>query len=141
MTVGFSAAAFLLVLRTAFRIVVIAEGFESSVAQAEVLFLVFDGAMVFLASGILLALFPGRVFGRSWRETSARRPSSPKPTRHSQPARPARPTRPQPIQLVPTQKSPDIDQMSFKSPHAEHSPRKTYAPPPQRNMVDSEALW
>ncbi|EMR62379.1 putative rta1 domain protein [Eutypa lata UCREL1] len=135
--IGFSAATFFLILRTAFRIVVIAEGFASSVAQAEVLFLVFDGVMVFIASGILLALFPGRVFGRSWRETSPRHPAH----------KPTRPPRPLPVQLLPTHQNPGLNKMNLKPAahpenYPEHPSRKTYAPPPaHRNMVDSESLW
>ncbi|KAK7741896.1 hypothetical protein SLS62_010908 [Diatrype stigma] len=162
---GFSAATLLLIVRTAFRIVVIAEGFQSSVAQAEVLFLVFDGAMVFLASAVLLAFFPGRVFGRSWRLTSARhRPSYsssslplPPPSSSFSAAvakSPRRPPRPLPaVQLLPSQKSPGIGgriispksspRQSQKGEHSpRYSPRKAYPPPPsQRTLVDSETLW
>ncbi|RYP26571.1 hypothetical protein DL767_007969 [Monosporascus sp. MG133] len=128
---GFSVATLLILLRTAFRIVVVAEGFQSSVAQSEVVFLIFDGVVVFLAGSILLALFPGRVFGRSWKEDLARHP----------PSKPERPRRPGPVQLLPAQRSPGLNRASITSSNPEYSPRKAYGPPPPKNMVDSEALW
>ncbi|RYO79279.1 hypothetical protein DL766_002090 [Monosporascus sp. MC13-8B] len=128
---GYSAATSLILLRTAFRIVVVAERFQSSVAQAEVVFLIFDGAVVFLAGAILLILFPGRVFGRSWWEVLAHHPLS----------KPERPPRPEPVQLLPAQRSPGLNRASITSSNPEYSPRKAYGPPRPRNMVDSEALW
>ncbi|RYP00505.1 hypothetical protein DL764_006497 [Monosporascus ibericus] len=129
--IGFSAAIFLIWLRTAFRIVVVAKRFQSSVAQAEVIFLIFDGVVVFLAGAILLALFPGRVFGRSWKDVLA----------HHPPSKPERRPRPEPVQLLPAQRRPGLNWASITSSNPEYSPRKAYGPPHPKNMVDSEALW
>ncbi|KAI1081052.1 RTA1 like protein-domain-containing protein [Whalleya microplaca] len=135
---AFALATSLLVLRTAYRIVVIAEGFESSVAQDETLFLVLDGAMVLIATTILLAFFPSRIFGQSWSQTSARRLSQ----------APPRPSRPYPLEPPSAQRIPAYNQMGIKASvtnnHApRYSPRKSqYLDPlPQRNMVDDNALW
>ncbi|RYP65093.1 hypothetical protein DL770_009073 [Monosporascus sp. CRB-9-2] len=128
---GFSAAIFLILLRTAFRIMVVAEGFQSSVAQAEVVFLIFDGVVVFLAGAILLALFPGHIFDHSWKEVLA----------HHPPSKPKRPPRPEPVQLLPAQHSSDLNQANITFSNPKYSPRKAYGPPPPKNMVDSEALW
>ncbi|KAI1502621.1 RTA1 like protein-domain-containing protein [Biscogniauxia marginata] len=133
--VVFSIATFLLVLRTAYRIVEVAEGFESSIAQDEVIFLVLDGAMVLVATILLLAFFPARAFGQSWSQTSARRLSQV----HPQPLRPA-PT------YVPhtARQSPTYNRMSVKSTVTNNSPLKPhhqFPPTPHRNMVDSDALW
>ncbi|RYP78828.1 hypothetical protein DL771_000213 [Monosporascus sp. 5C6A] len=128
---GFSAAILFILLRTAFRIVVVVEGFQSSVAQPEVVFLIFDGVFVFLAGAILLALFPSRVFGRSWRKVLA----------HHPPSTPERLPRPEPVQLLPQQRSPGLNRASFTPSNLEYSPRKVYGPPPPKSLVDSEALW
>ncbi|RYP09003.1 hypothetical protein DL765_008600 [Monosporascus sp. GIB2] len=128
---SFSAATSLILLRTAFRIVAVAEGFQSSVAQAEVVFLIFDGAVVFLGGAILLILFPGRVFGRSWWEVLA----------HHPPSKPERPPRPEPVHLLPAKRSPGLKQASITSFSLEYLPRKAYGPPRPKSMVDSEALW
>ncbi|KAI0015991.1 RTA1 like protein-domain-containing protein [Xylariomycetidae sp. FL0641] len=128
---AFSTATFLLVLRTAYRIVEIAEGYMSSIAQDENLFLVLDGAMVLLAVILLAIFFPARVFGHYWPQTSTRRLSQ----------TPPRPLRTTPVQLSSTRPSPTYDpRMSLKSTVASNSPRRI-PPPPNRNMVDSEALW
>lgn len=148
---GFSAATFFLVLRTAFRIVVMAEGFQSVAARNEVFFLVFDGAAVFLASVILVAFFPGRVFGQLWREIAAPSSSSSStyPARHSHyvsslpksSGRPPRPSRPQPVQLLPATAA-KLSPVPDPASHTGYSPRRAHAPaPPQSNMVDSEAIW
>ncbi|CAJ2503031.1 Uu.00g104250.m01.CDS01 [Anthostomella pinea] len=137
--VAFSLATILLVVRTAYRVVEIAEGFDSSIAQDEVLFLVLDGVMVLIATLLLLGFFPARAFGQSWLQTSSRRLSQ----------TPPRPLRPSPAQLPPSARpSPTYNnRMSLKSSVSGQSPRysprkSSYAqPPPQRNMVDSDALW
>ena len=158
MNTAFSEATFLLVLRTAFRVVVIAEGFQSTAARTEAFFLVFDGAAVFLASAALVTFFPGRVFGRSWREVAA--PPSSSSSAHvahhthydsslpKSAGRPLRPSRPKPVQLLPasaSKKSPGLDRLSPRSigSYPGNSPRKAQAPapPPQRNMVNSEDIW
>ncbi|KAI1130098.1 hypothetical protein F5Y10DRAFT_263520 [Nemania abortiva] len=123
----------LVVLRTAYRTVQIAEGFQSSIARAETLFLVLDGAAVLASAILLLAFFPGRVFGRSWSETSIRR-MSPEPRRQIYPVHDRFPI------SCPSQ---TYDPMSMKSPMSTYSPMKTNysAPSSQRYMVDSDNLW
>ncbi|KAI8624853.1 hypothetical protein F5Y19DRAFT_284533 [Xylariaceae sp. FL1651] len=128
----FTIATTLIVLRTAYRIVEIAEGFQSSIAQAEELFLVLDGAAMLVAAILLLAYFPARALGQSWSQTSARKLSQ----------IPPRPVRPASAQLPTTDPSPTYNRMSMKSVISNKSSRKASHPPaPPRHMVDSEALW
>ncbi|KAI1390041.1 RTA1-domain-containing protein [Hypoxylon trugodes] len=129
-----SLATLLLIIRTAFRTVVIAEGYDSSIAQSEILFLILDGLMVFLATLILVAFFPGRVLSDSWSQLPTRGPSK----------TPLRPIRPTPYEIPSTRTSPTYNRMSVKSSTtANYSPRKMHypAPAPQNHMVDSDALW
>ncbi|KAI5923183.1 RTA1 like protein-domain-containing protein [Camillea tinctor] len=133
--VVFSIATVLLILRTAYRIVNVAEGFESSIAQDETLFLVLDGAMVLIATVLLLTFFPARAFGQSWSQTSARRLSQVQ----AQPPHPASPYIPSSARPSPTD-----NRMSMKSAMTSSSPQKSQHQSPQtqqRNMVDSDALW
>ncbi|KAI0842580.1 RTA1-domain-containing protein [Hypoxylon sp. FL0890] len=130
-----SLSTLLLIIRTAYRTVVIAEGYHSSIAQSEILLLVLDGLMVLLATLLLLLFFPGRILRDSWSQTSTQTFSK----------TPLRPIRPAPYELPSTQNSPTFNRMSAKSSPAHYSPRKLQhqapPPPPQRAMVDSEALW
>ena len=135
-----------------------AEGFLSFAARNEVFFLVFDGAAVFLASVILVAFFPGRVFGRQWREIAAPSPSSFQtppsttfatrrsyydPSLPKSAGRSGRPSRHQPVQLHPAIAS-AAKFSAGPNPitNVSYPPRQPHTPaPPQRNMVDSEAIW
>ncbi|KAI1778425.1 RTA1 like protein-domain-containing protein [Hypoxylon cercidicola] len=130
---AFSLATVLLVLRTAFRIVVIAEGYDSSIAQSETLLFVLDGLMVLLATIILLGFFPGRMLGQSWPQTSSRRVSRTLPQQIQVP----------PYELPSTRSSPTYNRISTKYPLVNYSPKKSnYTESlPQRNLVDHEALW
>ncbi|KAI2470944.1 RTA1-domain-containing protein [Annulohypoxylon bovei var. microspora] len=131
---AFSLASLLLVVRTAYRIVMVAEGYGSSIAQSETLLLVLDGLMVLLATLLLVMFFPGRVLRDSWPQTMTRRLSK----------TPLRPIRPTPYELPSTQNSPTYNPSSVRSSQQNYSPRKVQypvQPPPQRSMVDSEALW
>ncbi|KAI3318036.1 hypothetical protein HD806DRAFT_354402 [Xylariaceae sp. AK1471] len=131
---AFTVATILVVIRTAYRIVQIAEGFQSSIAQAEILLLVLDGVAMLIAVILLLACFPARALGQSWSQTSARRLSR----------KPPQPIRPAPAQLPIAHLSPTYNRMSIKSSTSAHSPRKSSYPPPPprgRGMVDSDALW
>ncbi|KAI0108166.1 RTA1 like protein-domain-containing protein [Daldinia grandis] len=120
-----------LVLRTAYRIVTVAEGFGSSIAQSEILLLVLDGLMILLTALILLAFFPGRILRDSGSQTLPRR----------SPRTPLQPIRVAPYDLPSTRNSPTyMNRISIKSSTPGHSPRKS-APPPPNNMVDSDALW
>ncbi|KAI0601495.1 RTA1 like protein-domain-containing protein [Biscogniauxia sp. FL1348] len=133
--VVFSVATILLILRTAYRIVEVAEGFESSIAQDETLFLVLDGTMVLIATVLLLAFFPARAFGQSWSQTSTRRLSQVQPE----------PLRPAPAYVPSSARpSPTYNRMSMKSNVTSSSPRKSQHQSPlaqPKNMVDSDALW
>ncbi|KAI0453451.1 RTA1 like protein-domain-containing protein [Xylaria acuta] len=131
--VAFTVATALVILRTAYRILQVAEGFQSTIAQAETLFLVLDAGAVHIAATLLLAFFPARVLGQSWPETSFRRLS--RQTR--------RMTRPEPARLLISRPSPVPDQMNMKTPMRTYSPaRVNYAAPiSQSGMVDSDNLW
>ncbi|KAI1750805.1 hypothetical protein F4782DRAFT_532090 [Xylaria castorea] len=131
--VAFTVATVLVILRTAYRILQVAEGFQSSIAQAEALFLVLDGGAMQIAITLLLAFFPARALGQSWPETSLRRLS--RQTR--------RMTRPEPARLQISRPSLVPDRMNMKSPMRTYSPgRVNYTPPiSQRGMVDSDNLW
>ncbi|KAI2624867.1 RTA1-domain-containing protein [Hypoxylon sp. NC1633] len=130
---AFSFATLLLILRTAYRVIVIAEGYESSIAQSDVLFLVLDGAMVLLATLSLLVFFPGRILRNSLAQTPIRTVSR----------TPLRPIQPAPYELPSARNSPTYNHMSVQTVPMNYSPRKSQQPSPlpQRNMVDSEALW
>jgi hypothetical protein len=133
-TLAFTIATTLVVIRTAYRIVQIAEGFSSSIAQAEILFLVLDGGIMLIAAILLLACFPARALGQSWSQTSVRRLSR----------KPPRPIRPARAQLPIARPSPTYNRMSLKSSISAQSPRKSSHPPtPSRGraMVDSDSLW
>ncbi|KAI1653322.1 RTA1 like protein-domain-containing protein [Daldinia decipiens] len=127
---AFTFAVLLLVLRTAYRIAAIAEGFNSSIAQSETLLLILDGLMVLLATLILLAFFPGRILRDSGSQTLPRR----------SPRTPLQPIRVAPYDLPSTRSSPTYNRTSIKSSTPGYSLRKL-APPLLRNMVDSDALW
>ncbi|KAI1270775.1 hypothetical protein F5Y18DRAFT_414370 [Xylariaceae sp. FL1019] len=127
-----------IIIRTAYRLVDVAEGYASSIAQNEELFLVLDGFLMLLAIILLLIGFPARALGQAWVQTSPRRLSQ----------KPPRPIRPAPPSLLPSARpSPTFNRMSMKSSVSNSSPRKaSYPPPPppppaQRGMVDSDALW
>ncbi|KAI0813323.1 RTA1 like protein-domain-containing protein [Xylaria sp. FL0064] len=131
---AFTFTTFLISLRTGYRTVQVAEGFQSSVAQSEMLFLVLDGAVMLMASTLLLIYFPARVLGQSWLDTPA----------GSLPQEPLRSI----IHQVPAQPpiaSPDptYTRMSMKSSMSACSPRKAKhsVPPLQREMVDRDDLW
>ncbi|KAI8956710.1 RTA1 like protein-domain-containing protein [Daldinia sp. FL1419] len=125
---AFTFATLLLVLRTAYRIVVVAEGFSSSVAQSEILFLILDGLMIFLATLLLVVFFPGRILRNSeFHELP-----------HRAPRTPLQPIRVAPYDLPSTRNSLTYNRVSVKLPTPGHSPRESVPP---RNMVDSDALW
>ncbi|OTB09291.1 hypothetical protein M426DRAFT_316575 [Hypoxylon sp. CI-4A] len=132
---AFFLATLLLVLRTAFRTVVVAEGYDNSIAQSETLLLVLDGLMVLLATLMLLVFFPSRILGDSWTEISAT------PQRH--PRAPLQPIQPAPYELPSAHNSPTYNRMSIKSATTQYSPRKSHHQPPvsQRDMVNSDNLW
>ncbi|KAI1462691.1 RTA1-domain-containing protein [Annulohypoxylon moriforme] len=132
--VVFSLATFLLVVRTAYRLVVIAEGYDSSIAQSEILLLILDGLMVLLATLLLLIFFPGRILPDSRPQTMTRRISK----------TPLRPIRPSPYESPSAHHSPTYHQSSVRSSQQNYSPRKmqySMQPPHQRSLVDSDALW
>ncbi|KAI1088486.1 RTA1-domain-containing protein [Rostrohypoxylon terebratum] len=133
---AFSLATILIVVRTAFRLVVVAEGYDSSIAQSEILLLILDGLMVLLAAVLLLVFFPGRVLSSSRPQMIIRRISK----------TPFRPIRPAPHETPSIHHSPTYNTSSVRSSQHHYSPRKMYhpaqsPPQPQRSMVDSEALW
>ncbi|KAI0482188.1 RTA1 like protein-domain-containing protein [Xylariaceae sp. FL0804] len=150
--VAFALAITLLSARTAYRIVDIAEGYTSSIAQDETLFLVVDGVLVLLAALLLTVFFPARAFVLYWPQTSARSLSQ----------GPSRPLRHSSVQLSPAYPSPTYhnsraspaynsqrisppydNRVGLKVVVAEPSPRKAncLTPPDQRRMVDTDALW
>lgn len=119
-------------LRTAFRIVSVSEGFQSPIAENEALILCLDGMMILIANITLLALFPSCVLGQSWSfvDEIQKRP---------------RKSRPEPIQLDPGN-LPPYERSYYKASIAEnrpprHSPRRAHPSPRQMNLVDHEALW
>ncbi|KAH8670826.1 RTA1 like protein-domain-containing protein [Xylariales sp. PMI_506] len=133
--IGMTVATILLIARTVYRMILIGERNSSGLSQNEVLFLVLDGALVFVATLLVVALFPSRML----EETSQEIYESPRPNSHKLPRRPS------PIQLQQAPYDPTYsrNRVSLKSSitsSPKHSPRKS-APPPQRNMVDSETLW
>ncbi|KAI1764448.1 RTA1 like protein-domain-containing protein [Hypoxylon sp. FL1150] len=135
---AYSFATILLVIRAAFRIVVVSEGYYSSVAQSEVLLLVLDALMVLLAAAIVLACTPWRLLHQRWPRTTFPKASK---TIHRRKEVP-------PYELPSTRSSPTYNMnpktpMIPKNPTVIYAPRKAnYSEPlPQRNLVDHEALW
>lgn len=133
-------ATIILLVRTFFRMIVIAEGLSSALAQNETLFLVVDGVLVLVATTLLLGLFPGRLLASSWPDPATNAPDM--TYKHY--------NRPAPIQLQQTTHpapysprfSPRYNRISIKSNSTnspKNSPRRSV--PPQRNMVDSNTLW
>ncbi|KAK6089029.1 RTA1 like protein [Seiridium cupressi] len=134
-------ATLLLVIRTIYRMIAIAEGLFSSLAQNETLFLVLDGVFVLVVVALLLASFPGRMLGSSRSDS----------TIHSRRTSQKITNRPAPIQLERASYATHHNRTSMKS-NATTSPKNTYspktsprrsnvAPPTRRNMVDHEQLW
>ncbi|KAI1850209.1 hypothetical protein JX265_002106 [Neoarthrinium moseri] len=144
---GLGIATLLLSTRTFYRMIAISEGLSSALAQNEILFLVLDGVLVFIASALIIALFPGRMLGGSWRE----------PLTHKRKMSQKTVNRPAPIQLQQGQQyrasySPKYRRVSLKSSNnvsprysprysPRHSPRKAVVPQRNANLVDSNALW
>ncbi|KAI2623814.1 hypothetical protein GGS21DRAFT_334852 [Xylaria nigripes] len=128
---AFTIATILVVLRTSYRIVQIAEGFESSIAQSETLFLILDGAVMLLATILLLLCFPPRVLGTSWTKLHIGGLSR----------EPLRPTRPA-LARYPISRPKPIHRLSLRSSASAHMPRKANCQAlPQRDMVNRDNLW
>ncbi|KAI9052363.1 hypothetical protein LZ554_003713 [Drepanopeziza brunnea f. sp. 'monogermtubi'] len=71
MLLGFFTAAVLILVRSAYRIQELSKGFVPPEANAEVLFMILEGAMIGLASLLLVLVHPGPVFGpAAWKATS-----------------------------------------------------------------------
>ncbi|KAI1428586.1 RTA1 like protein-domain-containing protein [Xylaria sp. FL1777] len=129
----FTSATALVILRTAYRTIQVAEGFQSSIAQAETPFLILDGAAMLVATMLLLVCFPARALGRSWPETSTQRLSR----------EPLRPIHHEPSQFHVTRPGPTYSRMNVNSPMHTYAPRTTnhWTPPARRAMVDTDDLW
>ncbi|KAI0201912.1 RTA1 like protein-domain-containing protein [Astrocystis sublimbata] len=68
--IAFTIVILLMLVRTAYRLLQIAEGPHSFIARAEGLFLALDGATMLLATVLLLVFLPARILGEAWSETS-----------------------------------------------------------------------
>jgi hypothetical protein len=68
--VGSFVAAVLILIRSAFRIQELGNGFNPPDASAQALFMVFEGGMIGLSSLILVLVHPGPIFGSAWKATS-----------------------------------------------------------------------
>ncbi|ETS74634.1 hypothetical protein PFICI_13118 [Pestalotiopsis fici W106-1] len=164
---GISLSTFLLVARTIYRTIAVARD-SSAIERSEVLFLVLDGALVFLATALLQILFPGKMLSTSWSDSTLHE-------RRMTQKGAAVISRPAPIQLERSSYAPYHTRVSLQSgkttspnmyspqtyqiysPHGQSpktispktSPRRSMIPPPsqrtmadqRRNMVDSEQLW
>ncbi|KAI0431713.1 RTA1 like protein-domain-containing protein [Xylaria sp. FL1042] len=129
----FTSTTVLISLRTGYRTVQVAEGFQSPIAQSEILFLVLDGTVMLVATILLLVCFPARVLGQSWPDTPVGRlPQEPLRAIHQVP-------KPLPV----ASPGPTYSHMSTKSSMSTGSLRKANhrVPPPQREMVDRDDLW
>ncbi|KAI5855008.1 RTA1 like protein-domain-containing protein [Durotheca rogersii] len=129
-----SFAILLLVIRTAYRIIAVAEGYSSSVARSETLFLILDGLMVLLAILALLAFFPGRVLGELALAAPAQRlPEF--PLRHAHPL--------PPYDLPPVRYSPTHHQVAIGSlTTIPFQPKQhSEASQPGTSLVDRDTLW
>jgi len=67
---GAFVAAVLILIRSAYRIQELDKGFTPPKSSAQALFMVFEGAMIGLASLILVIVHPGPSFGPAWKATS-----------------------------------------------------------------------
>jgi hypothetical protein len=55
-----------ILIRSSFRVAELAKGFTSRIATDEIDFMVFEGAMIVLATATLTLFHPGRAFGARW---------------------------------------------------------------------------
>ncbi|KAI0170864.1 RTA1 like protein-domain-containing protein [Pestalotiopsis sp. NC0098] len=152
---GIGIATFLLVVRTMYRTVTVARD-SSPIERSEILFLVLDGALVFVAAALLLGLFPGRMLDAAVSESTIqeRRIAQKSVTAH----------RPPPIQLERTSYAPYHTRVSLKSgtttspysyspqtyqklspkDHASQtntpktSPRRSMIPPPSQRIMSDQ---
>ncbi|GAP89516.1 putative rta1 domain protein [Rosellinia necatrix] len=130
---SFSLTTILVVLRTAYRTVQIAEGFRSYIARAETPFFILDGAAMLIAAILLLACFPAKALGRAWSEPSVYRISR----------KPPEPIGAVPTQLQLTHPGPPYNRIRTEPSSSAYSPRQPEYPMPcsQKGMVDSDSLW
>lgn len=60
------AATLLIFVRSVYRVAELQQGFDGPIAQDEVLFMILEGPMIFLAVSFLTVLHPGVAFGGQW---------------------------------------------------------------------------
>lgn len=125
-------ATLLLLIRTLYRIVSLSPA-SGSTYESEVLFLVLDGALVFVAAVILQAFYPGNMLRPAHPESTTNPRSGSLEIEEPQP--------PIPVRSSPAAYSPTF-RMSMKS-TVSSAPKRQAAiqHEPQRRMVDSDALW
>ncbi|KAI1822097.1 hypothetical protein F4861DRAFT_541267 [Xylaria intraflava] len=128
----FTGATILVVLRTAYRIVLITEWLENFITQSETVFLILDGAVMLIATVLLLVCFPPRALGEAWSKRAVGRLSR----------QPPRPVRDPALYQFPLSHLNPTNQMGTQSSaSAQPARRNPYSAPPQRDMVDPDDLW
>jgi len=65
-TYALAAAVLLIFVRSVYRVAELQQGFDGPIAQDEVLFMILEGPMIFLAVSLLTILHPGFSFGGQW---------------------------------------------------------------------------
>ncbi|KAH8169445.1 RTA1 like protein [Sarocladium implicatum] len=68
--IGLGVATLCILIRTAFRVAELREGFESDISQNETIFFVLEGAMILAAGLILTICHPGIAFQGRWAEAN-----------------------------------------------------------------------
>ena len=72
MRLAFTAATLLILVRSIFRVAELAHGFGSRLANDQVAFMILEGGMIILATGLMAGFHPGRYFGDKWGESGWR---------------------------------------------------------------------
>lgn len=57
-----------ILIRSCFRVAELAKGFDGRLANEEVPFMILEGSMITLATGIMTVFHPGRAFGAKWKD-------------------------------------------------------------------------
>jgi hypothetical protein len=65
--VAYVVATICILTRSIFRVAELSKGFGSKLANEEIPFMILEGAMIVISTGLMTAAHPGMVFGEKWR--------------------------------------------------------------------------
>jgi hypothetical protein len=66
---AFAVATVLILIRSCFRVAELAHGFHGKLANDQVIFMIFEGGVMILATFLLTAFAPGRYIGKEWKNS------------------------------------------------------------------------